>query len=312
MIDQPLITKYRPASFDEVVGHDAIMAALRRAMAADTCPHSYLLTGPAGTGKTTTARLIMADQECDVIEIDAASTNGVDDMRQLVELGNHMALSGAGRRGFIIDECHALSKAAWQALLKIVEEPPPHLFIALCTTELAKVPETIVTRCYHVALRSIKPDAMSELLDAVCEIEGWEVHSDVMSEILKASTGQPRKALSILQTAHDAPNRDEVARIISIIDASEPIIEICQALLKGVTSWKALQPILARIDDADFENGIAGAARYLLTAMLNGKSDQASANAYNILEALIQPSVTFDRKVQFCVAIGRICFNSGS
>ena len=311
MSNSALINKYRPQSFSEVMGHDEILAALEKAIQSDACPHGFLFTGPAGTGKTTTARIVANELECDeVIEIDAASNNGIDDMRALVELGNHRALSGAGRRAFIIDEAHGLSKPAWQAMLKMLEEPPNHLYIMLCTTELAKVPETILTRCYHVALRAVKPNVIEELLTVISEIEGWTVTNDVMAAIIQVSTGQPRKALSILQVVHDAETREEVNRIIALMDASEPLIELCQLLLKGQTAWELVQPLLAKLDEDDFENGLMGAGRYIATVLMRTSNQAAAERAWILIDAMTFPTTTYDKKVHFLSAIGRICFGA--
>lgn len=307
-VQQPLITKYRPSSFEEVIGHEPVLAALRRAMAADTCPHAYLFTGPAGTGKTTLSRIVAADLKCEVVEIDAASNSGVDDMRQLVELGNHVALSGAGRRAFIIDECHTLSKSAWQAILKLLEEPPDHLFICLCTTEREKVPETIQTRCYNVVLRPVKPEEMGDLLEAICALEEWQVKPDVMSAVIQAATGQPRKALTILQSVYDADSREEVSRIVSLLDASNPMIELMQTLMKSAPTWSMVQPILARLEEADFESGIIPAGRYVAAALMKTKSDKEAARYWAILDAMTFPTTTYDRQVHFLTAIGRLFF----
>lgn len=304
-----IINKYRPADFDEVMGHDPVVAALRRAMAESTCPHAYLMTGPGGIGKTTIARIIAKDLQCDdVTEIDAASHNGIDDMRGLVELGNHRSLSGAGRRAFIIDECHALSKAAWQAILKLLEEPPEHLYLMLCTTELIKVPETIVIRCYHVQLRAVRPDAMGELLEAVSDAEGWTVKADVISAVIQAATGQPRKALSLLQSVHDADSKDEVSRIISLGEATDGLIQLARLLLDGNRNWERIQALLECIDDADYENGLGGIGRYVANAMTGARSVTKAQRAWMILDALTFPTTTYDRKVHFLAGIGRLIF----
>jgi DNA polymerase-3 subunit gamma/tau len=307
MTDAPLITKYRPAAFDEMMGNDTVIAALKRTLAnAISRPHAYLFTGPSGIGKTTGARIIATDLEAEVIEIDAASNSGVDAMRQLVEVGNHMSLAGSGVRMFIIDECHTLSKPAWQAILKLLEEPPEHLYIALCTTELAKVPETIITRCYHVALRPLKTNEIEDLISVVAELEGWPVHNDVMQAIVQASTGQPRKALSILQAVHDAPSRDEVKRIITLIDASDPMIALCQYLLSGKKAWKVVRDYLAQIEDDAFDEAALACGRYIIGAMLRAESDEAARTGWRLLEALVFPTATYDRKAAFVAAIGRL------
>lgn len=301
----PIIVKYRPAAFDEMVGHAAVLDPLRRAIAGNTTPHAYLFTGGAGLGKTTLARIVASAVGAEALEIDAASNNGVDDMRQLVEMGNHMALTGAGKRLFIIDECHALSKPAWQAILKIVEEPPAHLFIALCTTELSKVPETIVSRCYHTALRGLKPDELGDLLQVVAELEGWQVLPDVLQAVVQAAGGSPRKGLSMLQAVHDAPSRDEVKRIITLMDEGDPLFDLCKLIIDG-KGWAPLQKALGALEDADFEHAGTMAGRFLISCMQKARSETEARRAWSLLDALLFPAETFDRKASFYAAIGRM------
>lgn len=302
----PLVTKYRPASFPEIIGHEAVITALQRALdQEESRPHAYLLTGPSGIGKTTTARIIADHLGAEVIEIDAASNSGVDAMRELVDLGNHMSLSGSGTRMFIIDECHTLSKSAWQAILKLLEEPPAHLYLTLCTTEFHKVPETIVTRCYHVALRPLKNAEIEDLLVAIADLEGWTVNNDVLQTVVTAATGQPRKAISILQVAHDAPNKEEVRRIVNLQDASDPLIALCQYLLSGKRGWKIIKDYLSRLEGADFDEASIACGRYIVGAMTRADTEEGAKLAWRLLDALVFPTSTFDRKSAFMAAIGR-------
>ncbi len=212
----------------------------------------------------------------------------------------------------IVHNCHALSKPAWQALLKLLEEPPDHLYIALCTTELQKIPETIVTRCYHVVLRPLKPVEIEDLLIAISELEGWEVSGDVIQAIVQASTGQPRKAISLLQSCHDAPSKTEVSRIISLMDASEPVIELVQHLLAGKRSWTIVRALLAKIEPDAFEDAAISTGRYICAALLAQDNDKRAAAMWSLLEALLFPAETLDRKVGFITAVGRIMWGGGA
>jgi DNA polymerase-3 subunit gamma/tau len=312
MSDLPLITKYRPESFGEVIGHEAIRASLIRVLgAAQSRPHAYLFTGPSGIGKTTMARIIGKILEADILEVDAASNSGVEAMRGLVEFSQHMALSGAGTRLMIIDEAHALSRPAWQAILKLLEEPPPHLYLALCTTELIKVPETIQTRCFHCPLRPLTAPEIEDLLAVIADLEGWRVAPDVFQLAVQAGTGQPRKALTILQAIHDAPNRDEARRVIALVEASDPLIELFQHLLKGMRSWKQIRPLLLRIESETFEEAAIQAGRYLAAALVQTEDEKRAAAIWQMIEALVFPSETWDKKIAFIAALGRILWGGG-
>lgn len=310
MSNEQITTKYRPAAFEDLIGNDAINSALQRAVDSETTrPHAYLFTGPSGIGKTTSARIVANHMQAEILEIDAASNNGVDAMRMLVDVGNHMSLAGSGTRMFIIDECHALSKNAWQAILKLLEEPPAHLYIALCTTELSKVPETIITRCYHAALRPLKPNEIEMLVSVVADLEGWTVHNDVVQAVVQAATGQPRKALSILQAVHDAPSREEVRRIITLIDASDPLVALCQHLLSGKKSWKIVRELLEKLDVDDFEEASISAGRYILNALIRTDNPEQARDRWQLLEALVYPTTTFDKKLAFMAAVGRMLWS---
>lgn len=306
MPPESLINKYRPSSYDEVVGHDLILDALQRAMASDSHPHSYLLTGSKGLGKTTIARLIAKSFECDLIEIDAATHSKVEEMRQLVEEGQHMSLSGAGHKMFLVDEAHRMSRNAWDALLKMVEEPPDHLYIAFCTTDASRVPDTIVSRCYPVQLRPLRHQDMDAWLSLVAEWEGWTVVPDVMSAVIEAAQGSPRQALTLLQSVHDSPSREEVRRIITLMDAGEPLIALLQLMLRGKATWVQAKQLLAKIDDADFEDAVTIAGRYICAAMMRSTSEVEAQRAWTLLEALTFPATSYDRRVLFMVTIGRI------
>jgi DNA polymerase III subunit gamma/tau len=312
MPPEPLIVKYRPSVFDEVVGHDDAMRALQRAMKGDSHPHAYLLTGPKGTGKTTIGRLIATSFDADLIEIDAASHSKVEEMRQLVEEGQHMSLAGTGIKMFLIDECHRLSRNAFDALLKTLEEPPPHLYLALCTTEANKVPETIVSRCYPIQLRPLKQQDMDVLLDAIAGAEGWNVVPDVMAAVIQAAEGSPRQALTMLQSVHDATSRDEVRRIVSLIDAGEPLIALLQLLLRGKCTWTQAKDYLSKIEDDAIDDAVIHAGRYICGAMLRSDKELDAQRAWTLLEALTFPATSFDRKVLLYVTIGRLIWGNAT
>jgi DNA polymerase-3 subunit gamma/tau len=305
MATDALINKYRPADFDQIVGHDAVMAALQRSLEAETRSHAFLLTGPAGIGKTTTARIIANHLQAQADEIDAASNSGVDAMRSLVESSHYMSLSGAGRRMIIIDECHALSRPAWQAILKLLEEPPEHLFLALCTTEKAKVPETIQTRCYPVVLRALPAPDIEDLLTAVADLEEWQVHPDVFQMIVRGATGQPRKALSMLQAVHDAPSAAEASRIVDLMEATNPVIELLQHLTAGKRSWPIIRGLLNKLDDESIDDALVGGSRYILAVLMNSEDEAKASRLWALIEALVFPAATYDKKLAFVAAIGR-------
>ena len=219
---QVLARKYRPATFDEVVGQDAITRTLRNALASGRIAHAYLFAGPRGIGKTTTARLLARALLCperkgsdpcgacpacgdaaagvDVIEIDAASNRKIDDIRTLRE--NVKYLPARGRfKVYIIDEVHQLTSDAFDALLKTLEEPPPHVVMILATTDPRELPATILSRVQRFDFRPISPDLMVTTLDGILQKEKIAFEPAALPTIVRAAEGSLRDALSLLDTA---------------------------------------------------------------------------------------------------------------
>jgi DNA polymerase III subunit gamma/tau len=312
----PLITRYRPQDWEEVIGDQTTLAALRRAIAAPTCPHAFCLVGASGCGKTTVARLIAKEIGVDnVIELDAGTKNTKEDIEQLLELGHHMALSGAGRRMFILNEVHSLSRAAFNSLLTTLEEPPAHLYFALTTTEPNKLPDAVKTRSYNITLDRVSRDDMSALLDAVAAAEGWQVRDDILGAIVSAATGQPRKGLTILQACHDAESVDEVRRASDLATDNDPLTDIFRMLLQGRAHWNLVRAKLAElldysvINESKFEQACEQSGRYLVAVMLKAENEDTAKRAWLLLEALIAPASTFDRRAAVIAAVGKMLWS---
>ena len=224
-----LARKYRPQRFDQLIGQEAMVRTLANAIQRDRLAHAFLLTGVRGVGKTSTARLIAKALNCvgpdgqggptiepcgvcepcraiaegrhiDVVEMDAASHTGVDDVREIIEAVRYAAVS-ARFKVYIIDEVHMLSKNAFNALLKTLEEPPAHVKFLFATTEVNKVPVTVLSRCQRFDLRRIPADRLAEHFGHVAEAEGVEVETGALELIARAAEGSARDGLSILDQA---------------------------------------------------------------------------------------------------------------
>lgn len=218
---QALYRKYRPKNFDEVVGQEHITATLKQEIASGRIGHAYLFTGSRGTGKTSCSKIIAKAVNCpnqqdgnpcgvcavcrgiddgsvlDVTEIDAASNNGVDNIRQLREEANFTPAQ-VSYRVYIIDETHMLSVGAFNALLKIMEEPPEHVIFILATTEVHKIPATILSRCQRFDFRRISPAVIAARVRWVCEQEGIQIDPEAADLIASLAEGGMRDALSLL------------------------------------------------------------------------------------------------------------------
>ncbi|MBB5687145.1 DNA polymerase III subunit gamma/tau [Sphingobium boeckii] len=224
-----LARKYRPQSFAELIGQDAMVTTLGNAIKRDRLAHAFLLTGVRGVGKTSTARLIAKALNCigadgqsgptiapcgvcepciaiaegrhiDVVEMDAASHTGVDDVREIIEAVRYAAVS-ARYKVYIIDEVHMLSKNAFNALLKTLEEPPPHVKFLFATTEVNKVPVTVLSRCQRFDLRRITADMLATHFAKIVRAEGVEAEPEALALVARAAEGSARDGLSILDQA---------------------------------------------------------------------------------------------------------------
>lgn len=224
-----LARKYRPSSFETLIGQDVLVRTLSNAIKTGRLAHAFLLTGIRGVGKTTTARIIARalncigedgkggatitpcgvcanckmiaeDRHMDVIEMDAASRTGVNDIRELIETV-HYAPTNARYKIYIIDEVHMLSNSAFNALLKTLEEPPPHVKFIFATTELRKIPVTILSRCQKFDLKRVDSDELSAHLARICEKENVQAESDALKLISNAAEGSVRDSLSLLDQA---------------------------------------------------------------------------------------------------------------
>lgn len=267
MAYQALYRKYRPKKFSDVVGQEHVTETLKNELACGKIVHAYLFTGTRGTGKTTCAkilakavnclntvngdpcgeceicRLIADDEITDIVEMDAASNNGVNDIRELREQVN-FAPATAKYRVYIIDEVHMLSGAAFNALLKTLEEPPEHVVFILATTEVQKLPATILSRCQRFDFRRIDSAKIVERLKYVSEKEGLTITDDAATLIASVADGGMRDALSILDLCASAETTvtEDVVSAVCSMAGNEYLIKMAD-LIKNCSTEEALMLI---------------------------------------------------------------------
>lgn len=261
---QVLARKYRPETFADLVGQDAMVRTLRNAFEAGRIAQAFIMTGIRGTGKTTTARIIAKGMNCigpdgtggpttdpcgecehcraimegrhvDVMEMDAASRTGVGDIREIIDSVHYRAAS-ARYKIYIIDEVHMLSTSAFNALLKTLEEPPAHVKFIFATTEIRKVPVTVLSRCQRFDLRRIEPEVMIAMLRRIADAEGAQIADDALALITRAAEGSARDAQSLLDQAisHGAgeTTADQVRAMLGLADRGR-VMDLFDHILKG-------------------------------------------------------------------------------
>lgn len=259
-----LARQYRPQKLSELVGQDLLVKTLAHGIERNRLPHAFLLHGIRGVGKTTTARILAKalncvgvdgkgastpdpcgvcescvaigeDRHLDVLEMDAASRTGVDDVREVIEAARYKAVNGR-YKVYIIDEVHMLSKSAFNALLKTLEEPPPHVKFIFATTEIRKVPETVLSRCMRFDLGRIAPTTLFDHFTRILEKEGVSVEEEALSLIVRAADGSARDGLSLLDQAialsDGAVTTATVQDMLGLVDRGL-VFSLLMALLKG-------------------------------------------------------------------------------
>ncbi|MEK7246778.1 MAG: DNA polymerase III subunit gamma/tau, partial [Pseudomonadota bacterium] len=261
-----LARKYRPATFADLIGQEAMVRTLTNALRSGRLAHAFVLTGVRGVGKTTTARIIARalncvgpdgrggptaepcgacehcraiaeDRHIDVLEMDAASRTGVDDMRELIE-GVRYRPTSARHKIYIIDEVHMLSKPAFNALLKTLEEPPPHVKFVFATTEIRKVPVTVLSRCQRFDLRRIDEKTLQAHFRRIAEREGASIAEAALGLIARAADGSVRDGLSLLDQAishvHDMRSARASPRDKGPAAGEAPAKEITEAEVRAM------------------------------------------------------------------------------
>ena len=310
-MSEPIHTKYRPRKLDDVVGQGAVVKSLSSALKDKARPHCFLFTGPAGTGKTTLARIVASEFGCDLaglIEVDAASTSGIDDMRTLTGSLRYNGFGDTPNKAVIIDEAHALSKQAWDSLLKTTEEPPPHVFFFFCSTNPAKIPAAMVTRCLAYNLKPVKFEDIMDLLEDIAEREDYDTPQRILSLVAQAAEGSPRQALTMLAAVHACEDEDEAAALLAQPLDNKEIIDLCRQMLRGDLEWRKLCETLKQLDDSPESIRIV-IVNYLSACLLGSKSEKETLRLLDMLECFLKPCNPTDKLAPILVAFGRYIFD---
>ncbi|MEI6191322.1 MAG: DNA polymerase III subunit gamma/tau [bacterium] len=245
MSDTALYRKYRPQKFSEVLGQDHIVKVLESSIAQDKIAHAYIFSGSRGTGKTSVARIFAKEigtSANDISEIDAASNTGVDNIRDLNESVNTVPFESK-YKVYILDEAHMLSKGAWNALLKTLEEPPKHVIFILATTEFEKIPETVVSRCQTFSFKKPTQKVLKEVVTVIAKKEGFSLEPASADLIALLGDGSFRDAQSILQKVMGS-SRDKKISLNEVVTVT------------GAPRGEMINDFIRAIDENNLELGL--------------------------------------------------------
>jgi len=310
--DQPYHLRFRPSKIDEVIGQPEVVKSIKAMLKDKTRPHSFLFTGPSGTGKTTLARILanrFGVEAHNILETDAATNTGIDAMRAITETLRYTGFGDCPNKIIIIDECHALSKAAWQSLLKSVEEPPPHVFFAFCTTDPGKVPDTIKTRCHSYTLKAIRYDDLMDLLEMVADEEKLKTPDEVLQLVARSCDGSPRQALVMLSMVKDCESKEEAAVLLEAPLENKEIIDLCRLLLDRELSWSKVQQTLSQLPDQNPESIRIVFVNYLNACLMKAKGEKDVPRYLDLLSLFSKPFNPTDKLGPVLLAIGTYLYD---
>ena len=290
-----LALMYRPQNFEEIVGNsgvvDSIKSILRRVV--DQIPKAWLLTGPSGCGKTTLARIIAEDLGCkgsDLYELDSADFRGIDIIREIRKQMQYAPMEGSCRV-WILDECHQLTNDAQEALLKALEDTPPHVYFILATTDPQKLKTTFKNRCVSFQVESVGDKDMLQFLREIIDCEEKKCADDVLKTIIMNALGSCRAALQLLETVIDLSPAKMREGVKKAAEKQSAVIDLCRALFNGAT-WKTIANIIKRMEEEQPESVRMAVMGYCSSVLLNGSE---SAQAYIVMDSFKEPLFTNGR-----------------
>ncbi len=270
-MSKELYKKYRPKTFADVIGQDHVIKPLQKMIAKDELPHAILLTGPKGNGKTTVGRILRRELQCsnwDFVEKNCSSDRGIDLIRDIERKANLAPMQGK-TRVWLFDEVHMLTGEASNAFLKILEEPPAHVYFILCTTDPQKLIATIRSRCTEFALKPLGTAPLRKIITQICKSEKIELDEEVIDKLLVQADNSARNALVLLDKIRhvDAKNQLDTLSEVSIETAA---IQIARTLFNPTTRWPDMAKVLKSTELQEVEGMRYLILAYAKTILLSG------------------------------------------
>lgn len=314
-----LITKYRPQKLEDVIGQKSVIKAIKSALARKSIPKSWLFTGPAGTGKTTLARILANHVTggkanlANVIYVDAATDSGAEETRATVGKSHFKAIGESPIKFFICDEAQNFSSKAWDALLIATEEPPAHVFWCFCSTNPSKIPETIKTRCIKFTLKSVDDAELFDLLCSVTEKEKLDTGFEVIEAIAENSNGSPRQALSNLELCAHLKSAGEARELMRSALQMKGPVDLAKLLIKKgyKPKWPEVTKCIQSMENVEAESVRIVINNYVAAIIMSSKSDNEVAHLLNVLSNFSTPYVTSDKLAPLLISIGGVLYSEG-
>lgn len=287
--------KYRPDSFEDLVGNEAAINAFKKSLTKKNHSHAFILSGPPGTGKTTIARIaanMLGASGMDIREINTSSARGIDTAREIIQQIRMMPSNGDSIV-YILDECHKFTNDMQNALLKPLEDCPEHVYFFLCTTESNKLIKAIKSRCTEIKTTPLDDEQIAQVLKRVIKLEKIDIEKDIITEIAERSEGSSRNALVMLEQIANAETKKDIKIILDSKGSEDDpdTILLCRALLDTRSDWGSIAKILKQLKEAgkldDSESIRYMVLGYANAVLLNGRMNQRAAL---MLEAFSEPT----------------------